>query len=65
MMWFLFSEDYYVFIEIIYVTDVHEVMLRTMIEFFVTDVMKEMNSFVDELSMRVHDFVIGGVWNIE
>ena len=46
MMWFLFSEDYYVFIEMIYVTDVHEVLLRALIEFFVTDVMKEMNCFL-------------------
>ena len=46
MMWFLFSEDYFVFIEIIYVTDIHEVMLRTLIEFFVTDVMKERNFFL-------------------
>ena len=46
MMWFLFSEDYYVFIEIIYVTDVHEVILQALVEFFVTDVMKKMNSFL-------------------
>ena len=46
MMWFLFSEDYFEFIEIIYVTDIHEVMLRTLIEFFVTDVMKERNFFL-------------------
>ena len=46
MMWFLFSEDYYVFIEMIYVTDVHEVMLQALVEFFVTDVMKKMNSFL-------------------
>ena len=45
-MWFLFSEDYYVFIEMIYVTDIHEVMLRVLIEFFVIDVMKEMNFFL-------------------
>ena len=46
MMWFLFSEDYYVFIEMIYVTDVHEVILQALVEFFVTDVMKKMNSFL-------------------
>ena len=40
MMWFLFSEDYYIFIGMIYVTYVHDVMLRTLIEFFVTDVKK-------------------------
>ena len=41
MMWFLFSDYYYVFIEMICVTDVHEVTLRTLIEFFVTDVMRD------------------------
>ena len=41
MMWFLFSEDYYIFIDMIYVTYVHDVMLRTLIEFFVTDVKKD------------------------
>ena len=46
MMWFLFSDYYYVFIEMICVTDVHEVTLRTLIEFFVTDVMREMNFFL-------------------
>ena len=46
MMWLLFSEDYYVFIEMIYVTDVHEVILQALVEFFVTDVMKKMNSFL-------------------
>ena len=46
MRWFLFSEDYYVFIEMIYVTDVHEVILQALVEFFVTDVMKKMNSFL-------------------
>ena len=46
MMWFLFSEDYYVFIEMIYVTDVHEVILQALVEFFFTDVMKKMNSFL-------------------
>ena len=30
----------------IYVTDIHEVMLRVLIEFFVIDVMKEMNFFL-------------------
>ena len=34
------------FIEMIYVTDVHEVMLRMLIDFFVTDVIKEMNFFL-------------------
>ena len=30
----------------IYVTDIHEVMLRVLIEFFVIGVMKEMNFFL-------------------
>ena len=30
----------------IYVTDVHEVILQALVEFFVTDVMKKMNSFL-------------------
>ena len=46
MMWILFSEDYYVFIEMIHITDVHEDMLQTLIEFFVTDVIKEVKSFL-------------------
>ena len=55
----------------IYVTDIHEVMLRSLIETlwkrwtFFSDAAEIVSEFqerlyVDELSMRVHDFTIGG-----